>query len=55
MVATVPAEGKRLMEKWLSCNDRIIRRVMQENLKKKTPRADGLELGGEMARIARAG
>ena len=27
--------GKQLMEKWLACNDRIIRRVMQENLKKK--------------------
>jgi hypothetical protein len=23
------------MEKWLACNDRIIRRVMQENLRKK--------------------
>ena len=35
VVAAAPAEGKRLMEKWLACNDRIIRRVMQENLKKK--------------------
>jgi hypothetical protein len=34
VVAAAPAEGKRLMEKWLTCNDRIIRRVMQENLKK---------------------
>ena len=34
VVAAVPAEGKRLMEKWLTCNDRIIRRVMRENLKK---------------------
>ena len=34
VVAAAPAEGKRLMEKWLACNDRIIRRVMQENLKK---------------------
>ena len=35
VVAAAPAEGKRLMEKWLACNDRIIRRVMQENVKKK--------------------
>jgi len=35
VAAAAPAEGKRLMEKWLACNDRIIRRVMQENLKKK--------------------
>jgi len=34
VVAAAPAEGKRLMEKWLACNDRIIRWVMQENLKK---------------------
>jgi hypothetical protein len=34
VVAAAPAEGKRLMEKWLACNDHIIRRVMQENLKK---------------------
>ena len=34
VVAAAPAEGKRLMEKWLACDDRIIRRVMQENLKK---------------------
>jgi hypothetical protein len=35
VAAAAPAEGKRLMEKWLACNDRIIRRVIQENLKKK--------------------
>jgi hypothetical protein len=35
VVAAAPAEGKRLMEKWLTCNNRIIRRVMQANLKKK--------------------
>jgi hypothetical protein len=34
IVVAAPAEGKRLMEKWLTCEDRIIRRVMQENLKK---------------------
>jgi hypothetical protein len=34
VVAAAPTEGKRLMEKWLTCNDRFIRRVMQENLKK---------------------
>ncbi len=34
VVAAAPAEGKRLMEKWLACKDNIIRRVMQENLKK---------------------
>jgi len=34
VVAAAPAEGKRLMEKWLACNDRVIQRVMQENLKK---------------------
>ena len=27
-------QGKRLMEKWLACPDRAIRRIMQENLKK---------------------
>ena len=32
VVAAASAEGKRLMEKWLTCNDHIIRRVMQENL-----------------------
>jgi hypothetical protein len=35
VVTAVPADGKQLMEKWLTCNDPIIRRVMQENLKKK--------------------
>ncbi len=34
VVAAAPIEGKRLMEKWLTCEDRIIQRVMQENLKK---------------------
>jgi hypothetical protein len=34
VVAAAPGEGKRLMEKWITCNDRILRRVMQENLKK---------------------
>jgi len=35
VVAAAPTEGKRLMEKWIACSDRVIRRVMQENLKKK--------------------
>ena len=34
VVVAAPAEGKRLMEKWLACPDPVIRRVMQENLKK---------------------
>jgi len=34
VVVAAPLEGKRLMEKWLTCDDRIICRVMQENLKK---------------------
>ena len=34
VVAAVPQPGKQLMEKWLACPDRIIRRIMQENLKK---------------------
>jgi hypothetical protein len=34
IVVAAPEAGKPLMEKWLSCNDPIIRRVMQENLKK---------------------
>ncbi|HTX90866.1 MAG TPA: hypothetical protein VMC09_06580 [Anaerolineales bacterium] len=34
VVAAIPAEGKRMMEKWFSCADPAIRRVMQENLKK---------------------
>jgi hypothetical protein len=35
VVVATPTDGKRLMENWLTCNDPIIRRVMQENLKKK--------------------
>jgi hypothetical protein len=35
VAAAVPEEGKRLMEKWLTCPDPAIRRIMQENLKKK--------------------
>jgi hypothetical protein len=34
VVAAAPQEGKRLMEKWLVCPDRMLRRIMQENLKK---------------------
>ena len=34
VVAAVPSDGKRLMEKWLACPDPLIRRIMQENLKK---------------------
>ena len=34
VVVAAPVEGKRLMEKWLSCPDQHIRRIMQENLKK---------------------
>jgi hypothetical protein len=34
VVVAVPTEGKRLMEKWLSCPDPIIRRIMHANLKK---------------------
>jgi hypothetical protein len=34
VVAAVPEQGKRLMEKWLTCPDRAIQRIMQENLKK---------------------
>ncbi len=34
VVVAAPAEGKPLMEKWLACDDRLIRWVMQENLKK---------------------
>jgi hypothetical protein len=34
VVAAVPEPGKRLMEKWLACPDPILRRIMQENLKK---------------------
>jgi hypothetical protein len=34
VVAAVPQPGKLLMEKWLACPDRVIQRVMQENLKK---------------------
>jgi len=34
VVVAAPEAGKPLMEKWLTCDDRIIRRVMQENLKK---------------------
>ena len=34
VVVTAPQAGKRLMEKWLVCPDPVIRRVMQDNLKK---------------------
>ena len=33
-VAALPDEGKRLMEKWLADNDKDIRWIMRENLKK---------------------
>ena len=34
VVVAVPDQGKRLMKKWLACADPVIRRIMQENLKK---------------------
>jgi len=34
VVAAAPEQGKRIMEKWLAGPDRIIQRIMQENLKK---------------------
>ena len=34
VAAAAPGQGKRLMEKWLACPDRVIHRIMQENLKK---------------------
>ena len=34
VVAAAPQPGKRMMEKWLVCPDRVIQRIMQENLKK---------------------
>ena len=34
VVVAAPQAGKRLMEKWFSCPDPVIHRVMQENLKK---------------------
>jgi hypothetical protein len=34
-VAALPDEGKRLMEKWFSSNDKDVLRIMKENLKKK--------------------
>jgi hypothetical protein len=34
LVAAQPAEGKKRMEKWLASQDKDIRRVMRENLKK---------------------
>jgi hypothetical protein len=34
VAAAAPEQGKGLMEKWLTCHDRVIRRIMQENLKK---------------------
>jgi hypothetical protein len=33
-VAALPEEGKALMEKWLACDDKDVRWVMRENLKK---------------------
>ena len=34
VVVAAPQQGKRLMEKWLACPNRVIQRIMQENLKK---------------------
>ena len=34
VAAAAPQPGKRLMEKWLACPDRVIQWIMQENLKK---------------------
>ena len=34
VAVAAPETGKRLMEKWLACPDPVLRRVMQENLKK---------------------
>ena len=34
VVAAAPERGKQLMEKWLASPDRVIRKIMQENLKK---------------------
>jgi hypothetical protein len=34
VVAAAPEAGKQLMEKWLACGDPVVRRIMQENLKK---------------------
>ena len=34
IVVAAPDPGKELMEKWLACPDLILRRIMQENLKK---------------------
>jgi hypothetical protein len=33
-VAALPEEGKPIMEKWLACDDRDVRWIMRENLKK---------------------
>lgn len=35
LVAALPEEGKRCMEKWFACQDPDVRWVMKENLKKK--------------------
>ena len=34
VVVAAAQPGKRLMEKWMACPDRVIQRIMQENLKK---------------------
>ncbi len=34
VVVAAPQAGKKLMEKWLACSDPVIRRVIQDNLKK---------------------
>jgi hypothetical protein len=34
VVVAAPEQGKRLMEKWLSCPDHVIQRIMQDNLRK---------------------
>jgi hypothetical protein len=34
VAVAAPQAGKKLMEKWLACSDPVIRRVMQDNLKK---------------------
>ncbi len=34
-VAALPETGKKMMEKWLACDDRDVRWIMEQNLKKK--------------------
>jgi hypothetical protein len=54
LVAALPADGKKLMEKWLASEDKDIRWLMRENLKKnRLLKADPLWVADWQAKLTR--